>query len=46
MSSPAGARPLSNSRHVAAPDDDAPEIFEGTVAFIAEHTPDPAEKRV
>lgn len=42
----AEVRPLANSYHVATLDNDAQEIFAGTVAFIAQHTPDPAEKRV
>ena len=46
-------RPLPNSYHVATLDNDAPEIFEGSLAFIRQHsTPvrgsadNPAEKRV
>ncbi|HVT68855.1 MAG TPA: alpha/beta fold hydrolase [Trebonia sp.] len=40
----AEVRPLGNSYHVATLDNDAPEIFAGTLAFIAEHSD--AEKRV
>jgi carboxylesterase len=46
-------RPLNNSYHVATLDNDAPEIFAGTLAFIAEHSApaqnpsdNSAEKRV
>ena len=45
----AEVRPLPDSYHVATLDNDAPEIFAGTVAFIAQHTTptdNPAEKRV
>jgi carboxylesterase len=45
----AEVRPLRDSYHVATLDNDAPEIFAGTVAFIAQHTTpidNPAEKRV
>lgn len=48
----AEVRPLPDSYHVATLDNDAPEIFAGTVAFIARHThvqnpaDNPAEKRV
>jgi len=34
----AEVRPLADSYHVATLDNDAPEIFAGTLAFIAEHT--------
>jgi carboxylesterase len=34
----AEVRPLANSYHVATLDNDAPEIFDGTLAFIREHT--------
>jgi carboxylesterase len=37
-------RPLGNSYHVATLDNDAPEIFDGTLAFITKHSE--AEKRV
>ena len=40
----AEVRPLGNSYHVATLDHDAPEIFGGTLAFIARHSE--AEKRV
>jgi carboxylesterase len=33
----AEVRPLANSYHVATLDNDAPEIFDGTLAFIREH---------
>jgi len=36
--------PLADSYHVATLDNDAPAIFEGTLAFIKKHTA--AEKRV
>jgi hypothetical protein len=36
--------PLPDSYHVATLDNDAPAIFDGTLAFIKEHTA--AEKRV
>jgi carboxylesterase len=46
----AEVRPLRESYHVATLDNDAEEIFAGSVAFIAEHTQNPsdnhAEKRV
>jgi carboxylesterase len=49
----AEVRPLANSYHVATLDNDAPEIFEGTLAFIRQHSSPlegpadkPAEKRV
>jgi carboxylesterase len=49
----AQVRPLENSYHVATLDNDAPEIFEGTLAFIRQHSSPvdgqadkPAEKRV
>ena len=42
----AEVRPLPDSYHVATLDNDAPEIFAGTVAFIAQCTPESAEKRV
>jgi carboxylesterase len=41
-------RPLPNSYHVATLDNDAAEIFEGTLAFIRQHdttTPGPAEQK-
>ena len=31
-------RPLANSHHVATLDNDAPEIFDGTLSFIQKHT--------
>jgi len=34
----AEVRPLANSYHVATLDNDAPEIFDGTLAFIREHS--------
>jgi carboxylesterase len=34
----AEVRPLANSYHVATLDNDAPEIFEGTVAFVQKHS--------
>jgi len=34
----AEVRPLGNSYHVATLDNDAPEIFDGTLAFIREHS--------
>jgi carboxylesterase len=37
-------RTLANSYHVATLDNDAPAIFEGTLAFIKKHSA--AEKRV
>ncbi len=40
----AEVRPLGNSYHVATLDNDAPEIFDGTLAFITKHSE--AEKRV
>jgi carboxylesterase len=40
----AEVRPLANSYHVATLDNDAPEIFEGTLAFIQKHSE--AGKRV
>ena len=33
----AEVRPLANSYHVATLDNDAPEIFDGTLAFIQKH---------
>jgi carboxylesterase len=33
----AEVRPLANSYHVATLDNDAPEIFDGTLAFIRDH---------
>lgn len=49
----AEVRPLPDSYHVATLDNDAPAIFDGTLAFIREHAAaargqadDPAEKRV
>jgi hypothetical protein len=33
----AQVRPLANSYHVATLDKDAPEIFDGTLAFISDH---------
>jgi hypothetical protein len=36
--------PLADSYHVATLDNDAPAIFDGTLAFIKKHTA--AEKRV
>ena len=33
----AQVRPLANSYHVATLDNDAPEIFDGTLAFIRDH---------
>jgi esterase/lipase len=33
----AQVRPLGNSYHVATLDNDAPEIFDGTLAFIRDH---------
>ena len=40
----AEVRPLANSYHVATLDNDAPEIFDGTLGFITKHSE--AEKRV
>jgi carboxylesterase len=40
----AEVRPLANSYHVATLDNDAPEIFDGTLSFIQEHSE--AGKRV
>ena len=34
----AEVRPLANSYHVATLDNDAPEIFDGTLAFIQKHS--------
>jgi carboxylesterase len=34
----AEVRPLANSYHVATLDNDAPEIFDGTLSFIREHS--------
>ena len=34
----AEVRPLANSYHVATLDNDAPEIFDGTLAFIQQHS--------
>jgi carboxylesterase len=34
----AEVRPLGNSYHVATLDNDAPEIFDGTLAFVREHS--------
>jgi carboxylesterase len=34
----AEVRPLTNSYHVATLDNDAPEIFDGTLAFIQKHS--------
>jgi carboxylesterase len=31
-------RPLANSYHVATLDNDAPEIFDGTLAFVQKHS--------
>ncbi len=49
----AQVRPLRDSYHVATLDNDAPEIFQGTLAFIRHHSTavqdpadNPAEKRV
>jgi carboxylesterase len=41
-------RPLANSYHVATLDNDAPEIFDGTLSFVRQHTGEyrVAEKRV
>jgi carboxylesterase len=36
----AEVRPLTNSYHVATLDNDAPEIFDGTLAFIQKHSID------
>jgi carboxylesterase len=36
----AEVRPLANSYHVATLDNDAPEIFDGTLAFIQKHSID------
>jgi hypothetical protein len=35
--SPQTIRPLANSYHVATLDNDAPEIFDGSLAFIRDH---------
>jgi len=37
----AEVRPLANSYHVATLDNDAPEIFDGTLAFIQKHSIEP-----
>ena len=34
----AEVRPLANSYHVATLDNDAPEIFDGTLAFVQKHS--------
>jgi carboxylesterase len=34
----AEVRPLADSYHVATLDNDAPEIFDGTLAFVNEHS--------
>jgi len=34
----ADIRPLANSYHVATLDNDAPEIFDGTLAFVQKHS--------
>jgi carboxylesterase len=39
----AEVRPLANSYHVATLDNDAPEIFDGTLAFIRDHVRAQAE---